>query len=43
MIKIRHSESFQTSLVGKGTEQPKFGMLNDFIPLWWEKIGKSVK
>ena len=43
MIKIEHSKSFWTTLVEKGTEQPKLGVLNDFIPLWLEKIGKSVK
>ena len=28
---------------GKSPEQPKLGVLNHFGPLWWEKMGKSVK
>ena len=43
MIKIEHSKSFWNTSVGKGAEQPKLGVLNDFFPLWFEKIMKSVK
>ena len=33
MIKIAHSKSFWATLVGKGVEQSKLGILNDSIPL----------
>ena len=46
MAKIRHSESFWTTLVGKDWEKCemiKIEHSESFWTLWWERIGKSVK
>ena len=34
MIKTAQSKSFWATLVRNGVEQPKLGILNDFVPLW---------
>ena len=40
MAKIGHSESIWTTLVAKYWKSFKIAVLNQFIPLWWENIGK---
>ena len=45
-MKMGHSKSFWTTLVemiGKKKQNDQIGVVNHFIPLWWEKIGKSVQ
>ena len=43
MCQIGHSESFQTTLVGKigkVVKHAKLAIASDFGPLWWERLEK---
>ena len=45
-IKIGHSQSFWTTLVGKDWEKcemTKLGHYESFLTIWWEKIEKCAE